>query len=193
MRAGVAAALVAALLLGVLLVRARVELSRGLERAAAAHDSKAKGVALAEAARWALPLTGEREQLLGGAMAAAEALEQADPDGARAVAEEVRATLFAVRLASPPRSPLLKEANAMIVRLLAQRDRLSPQQVEELRLTYEEQRGPAPLPYALSSLSFVVWLVGLWLAVRREGSGRRLGLLLAAIGLAGFVGFIAVA
>ena len=49
------------------------------------------------------------------------------------------------------------------------------------------------MPYVLSSVSFLLWLTGLWLAVRREGSGRGLGLVLAAIGLAGFIGFIAVA
>ena len=174
-------------------MRSRVELSRGLERAAAAPNERAKGISLAEAARWALPLTDEREQLLGAAMSVAGKLEKEDPDSARAVAEEVRAAFFSVRLASPPRSALLDEANAMIVRLLAKRDSLGASETEELRAAYEQDLGPAPLPYVLSSVSFLVWLAGLWLAVRKEGSGRRLGFLLAAMGLAGFVGFIAVA
>jgi hypothetical protein len=190
---GALLALVGGLLLGALFVRTRVELSRGIERARSATSESARGIALCEAARWTLPLGGERESLLEEALSTAERLQTMDPEGARAVAEEVRATLYAVRLAAPPKSEQLDRANNLVVSLLAKRDGLGAVQVEELRQAYAQGLGPAPVPYALSSASFLLWLAGLWLAVRKEGSGRRLGFVLAAVGLAGFVGFIAVA
>jgi hypothetical protein len=157
------------------------------------NDPVLRNVYLAESARWALPLVGDSRARLSEALDEAEKLAQTNPQGAQAIAEEVRATLYVTRTGAPPHPDLLERSNQLIVRSLEQRFKLSPSQRETVASKYREFRGPTPAYSLLSSLGFVFWLIGLsWLSLgKREHRVRAVAL--SASGLVLYLVFLAIA
>ena len=156
-------------------------------------DLVAKTVYLAESARWSPPLIGDRAATLSQALDTATKLMKEDPAGAQAIAEEVRATLFATRVGQPGHPEILKRANELIVACLSARHGHTEVERAKLLRTYEKVSGPAPFLSLLSSLGFVLWLVGLaWLLIGRQ-SYRVHALSLSAVGLVSYLGFLALA
>ena len=186
-------ALVSSVFLVALVFRVRQEHSALLEAAKAEDEAGARGILLAESARWTWPVGDARRGRLAKAMEMADDLRASKPDEARAIAEEVRATLYATRVGKPGHPEILARANKMIVDLLAQRDNLDDAARTALAAEYARFDGPRPGPYAGSAFGFCLWLVGLWGGVCSEGRARVGALVLAAGGLALFLGFLAVA
>ncbi len=182
-----------ALVAGALVGRVGCERHVRLEAARAETDPVARGMGLADAARWSWSFTGEREALLVEALNFAEKVRPKEPARALALAEEVRATLFVTRWLGSPTGPVLERANGMIVQLLADRDGLGDDRRQELAAKYAEPIGPSSLSYALSSIGFVLWLCGLALTTSALRGRRRLGFGLATGGLALFLTFLALA
>jgi len=188
-----ASAILCLVFLLAIVMRVRHEKAHGLERVNAASSKAEKAVLLAETARWTLPYGNERAEYLEKALEHANELKTASPEAARAVAEEVRATIYSVRLGFPGNEDILQRANGMIVDLLASRDALSESEKEALAETYRRFDGPEPGATAGSSLGFVCWLSGLWLSAGATRRRRAGGLVLASVGLALFLGFFALA
>ncbi len=188
-----ASAILCLVLLLAIVIRVRYEKAHCLKRVDSASSRAEKAVLLAETARWTLPYENERAEYLEKALGHANELKTASPEAARAVAEEVRATIYAVRLGFPGNGETLQRANEMIVDLLASRDGLSETEKAALMETYHRFDGPAPGATAGSSLGFVLWLSGLWLSAGGTRRRRTGGLVLASVGLALFLGFFALA
>jgi len=185
-------ALLGCVFLVALVLRVRSEHSDRLEAARAAEGAE-KGVLLAESARWTWPIGDERPERLEEALELAEGLRSDNPEGARAIAEEVRATLYATRVGRPGHPGTLSRANEMITDLLSARDGLSEGEKQALAAQYEKYDGPSTGAAAGSSAGFCLWLFGLWLSARERGKRRIASFALAGLGLALFLGFLAVA
>ena len=181
------------LLLLSLVVRTRMEHSRVLSLSNEVSDLEQKGIHLAEAARWAWPFGSERSEHLNRALEISLSLQKEKPDAARAVAEEVRASIYSVRTGGPAYPEILSRANSIIVSELARRDQLNEEEREELQKKFDAPIGPNPTAKLMSSLGFALWLLGLGVLIWAQGRRRQWGALMSLTGLALYLGFLPLA
>ena len=180
-------------LLLALLVRTRLEHHRVQNLAANTPDLKTKGILIAESARWAWPFGSEQPRLLQQSLTIADTLKPNDPQSAGAIAEEVRATLYATRVNRPAHPKLLRHANTLIINALTTRDHLTEPATKQLEDAYSTPIGPRPWAFNLSSLGFLTWLFGLFVTIWGKANHRTVGILCSALGLVAYLGFLAVA
>jgi hypothetical protein len=170
-----------------------MEHSRVVEKAEEATDLEDKGIYTAEAARWAWPIGSEGSKHLSDALEISKKIQDQNPDGARLVAEEVRASIFSTRTGSPGHPEILAEANALIVASLSKRDALNEKERSSLAKEYAKQIGPDTAKSLLSSIGFLLWIGGLGVAIWAQNRKRQLGLLISLTGLTLYLGFIGLA
>ncbi len=170
-----------------------MEHSRVLSLANEATDVEQKGVYLAEAARWSWPIGSERPDHLNQALELSLSIQSENPDGARAIAEEVRASLYVVRTGAPEHPEIMARANAIIVEELVRKDKLDDKARATPQTQYEKTIGPNPNASLMSSLGFVLWLIGLGMVIWTEQKKRQWGALMSLAGLACYLGFLPLA
>tara|TARA_B100000029_G_C17553602_1_gene950958 strand:- start:944 stop:1534 length:591 start_codon:yes stop_codon:yes gene_type:complete len=180
-------------LIVVMLVRTRMEHSRVQGLVANTQDPKTKGILIAESARWAWPLGPEQARLLNKSLSIADTIQTKDPQAAGAIAEEVRATLYATRVNRPIHPDILQRANTLIVQSLKARDQLQEPATKQLENIYAKPIGPKPWAFNLSSLGFLAWLFGLFITIWGKTNHRIAGILCSTLGLIAYLGFLAVA
>ncbi len=177
-----------------LLVRVQIEKSHVSDLAnQPGVDEVSKHIYLAESARWSTPIIGDKSQVLTQALDKADQLKEHNPAGSRAIAEEVRATLYATRVGHPGNTEILQRANQLIVENLAKQHNLGEEEKAKLVQAYKEVRGPSPIFSLLSSIGFVIWLVGLALISIGRKDLRVQAVMLTAGGLISYLGFLALA
>lgn len=170
-----------------------MEHSRVLTLANETTDVEAKGIYLAEAARWSWPVGSERAGHLNEALNLSLSIQAEQPDKARAIAEEIRASLYAVRTGTPEHPEIMARANAIIVEELARRDGLNEKERADLKAQYDKTIGPNPTASLFSSIGFALWLLGLGIAIWAGKTKRQWGALMSLTGLVCYLGFLPLA